>query len=209
MSYNNFTDADCALSLISEFDSPTCCIIKHANPCGIAESLSIENAWQRALNCDPKSAYGGVVAFNRHVEEDLARELTSLFLEIIIAPSFSNEASNILAQKPKLRLLACRPIPSHEQPSTVIKSISGGYLLQDEDIGALDPEQMEVVSKRQPSEQELADLMFAWRVAKFVKSNAIVLARDHATVGIGAGQTSRIDAGKIAIMKASYFQGAT
>ena len=208
MSYNNFTDADCALCLISEFDSPTCCIIKHANPCGVAESVSIENAWQRALNCDPKSAYGGVVAFNRHVEEDLARSLTSLFLEIIIAPSFSNEASDILAQKPKLRLLACRPIPNHE-PATVIKSISGGYLLQDEDMGALDPEQMEVVSQRQPSEQELADLMFAWRVAKFVKSNAIILARDHATVGIGAGQTSRIDASKIAIMKASYFQGAT
>ncbi len=207
MSYNNFIDADCALSLISEFENPACCIVKHANPCGVAEAISIDQSWQRALNCDPKSAFGGIVGFNRSINVDLAKQLSQLFLEVIVAPSLSEEALKILAKKPKLRILTIKPIPRHN-PFPVIQSISGGYLVQDEDFGAINPEEMEIVSKRKASEQEMTDLMFSWRVAKYVKSNAIVLGRDRTSVGIGAGQMSRVDATNIAVNKAGHFQGA-
>ena len=208
MSYNNYIDADCALSTISTFDNPACAIVKHANPCGIAESFASDQVWRRALNCDPQSAFGGIAAFNRTISKELAEQISEIFLEVLIAPNFAEEALAILKRKPKLRILTTPPF--RKQPDRLqVRSVSGGFLVQTEDSEELNPADMSVVSKREPSEQELADLIFSWQAVKYVKSNGIVIARDKATVGIGAGQMSRVDAARIAIQKASHFQGAS
>ena len=208
MSYNNYIDADCALSTISAFDNPACALVKHANPCGVAESFASDQVWRRALNCDPQSAFGGIAAFNRTVSKELAEQIQEIFLEVLIAPNFTEEALAILKKKPKLRILTTPPFRK-KNDRLQIRSVSGGFLVQTEDAEELNPANMSIVSKREPSEQELADLIFSWQVVKYVKSNGIVIARDKATVGIGAGQMSRVDSARIAIQKASHFQGAS
>ncbi len=207
MGYNNYLDADCALSIISGFDNPACAIVKHANPCGVAEAFANDQVWRRALNCDPQSAFGGIAAFNRTIDKDLATQISEIFLEVLIAPHFTEEALKILKQRSKLRILACKPVISTAKRLEV-KSITGGYLVQSEDLEELNPANLTTLSKREPSEQELTDLIFGWHVVKYVKSNAIVIARDRASVGIGAGQMSRIDSASLALLKAKKFQGA-
>ena len=207
MGYNNYLDADCALSIISGFDNPACAIVKHANPCGVAEAFANDQVWRRALNCDPQSAFGGIAAFNRAIDAELAKQISDIFLEVLIAPSFTDNALEILKKRSKLRILACKPVMT-TTPRMEIKSISGGYLLQSEDLEELNPSNLTTLTKREPSEQELTDLIFSWHVVKYVKSNAIVIARDRTTVGIGAGQMSRIDSASLALLKAKKFQGA-
>ncbi len=207
MGYNNYLDADCALSIISTFDNPACAIVKHANPCGVAEAFANDQVWRRAFNCDPQSAFGGIAAFNRTMGEDLAEQIKDVFLEVLIAPGFTDDAIKIFNNKAKLRMLVTPPI-NFKQDRLKLRSLSGGFLMQTEDAEELNPQDMSIVSKREPSEQELTDLIFSWHIVKYVKSNAIVIARDKVTVGIGAGQMSRVDSARVAIEKAKHFQGA-
>ena len=208
LSFNNYNDADAALRAVVEFQDPTVVIVKHANPCGVASANSLSEAWPQALACDPVSAFGGVVAVNDKIDAALARQLTDLFLEVVIAPGVSEEAAEILAEKKNLRVLTLTKLPDPTEPLLTTRSISGGYLLQTEDNGVISRDDCKVVTKKQPSEQEWRDAMFAWSVCKHVKSNAIVYARDNATVGIGAGQMSRVDSSRIAASKAAEHQGA-
>ena len=198
LSYNNFVDLDAAWELAHEFEEPAVAIIKHSNPCGTAIASSLVEAYRRALATDPVSAFGSVIGVNREVDEATAEEMAKLFVEAIAAPSFSEAARTKLSAKKNLRLLVVKPAP----PDRVVKQISGGMLLQDADVEDLSTMRREVVTKRQPTAQELETLLFAWRVAKHVKSNAIVYARDGQTVGVGAGQMSRVDAAKFGAMKA-------
>ncbi|MGH7089631.1 MAG: bifunctional phosphoribosylaminoimidazolecarboxamide formyltransferase/IMP cyclohydrolase, partial [Stellaceae bacterium] len=202
LSYNNLSDTDAALLLVAEFERPAVAIINHANPCGVAVGPDLSTAYARALACDPMSAFGGIIAANRTLDAATAAAIAKLFVEVVIAPEFSPEAADILARKSALRVLAAGAMPDPRAPSALLRSLAGGYLLQTADTGAVDTAHLKVVTKRAPSPAELADLVFAFTVAKHVKSNAIVYAKDGATVGIGAGQMSRVDAVKLAAWKA-------
>jgi phosphoribosylaminoimidazolecarboxamide formyltransferase/IMP cyclohydrolase len=198
LSYNNLVDLDAAWELCREFDEPMCAIIKHTNPCGAATGKDIVIAYKRALEADPVSAFGGVIGINRQVDESAAQEIAKLFVEAIAAPSYTAGALDKFAAKKNLRVLAARPAQSR----AVLKQVSGGMLLQDADVRPLSESDLRVVTKRQPTPDELGSLVFAWKVCKHVKSNAIVYARDGQTVGVGAGQMSRVDATRIGAAKA-------
>lgn len=199
LSYNNLVDLDAAWQLAQEFTGPTCAIIKHTNPCGCAEQTSLAEAYRKALEADPISAYGGVLAFSREVDGETATEASKLFVEAISAPGFSADALNILKAKKNLRLVQVTPV---NRPELVIKSISGGILAQTADIAALDESKLEVKTVRSPTEEEWVALKFGWKVCKHVKSNAIVYARAGQSVSAGAGQMSRVDSVKVGAMKA-------
>lgn len=211
LSYNNINDTDAAFELVSEFDparSAAVAIIKHANPCGVAEAPSLAEAYRKALACDPVSAFGGIIALNRTLDLEAAEEIVKIFTEVIIAPDATEEAQELIASKKNLRLLLTGGLADPRQPGLVAKTVSGGLLVQTRDTGVIDDLELKIVTKRVPSEKELADLKFAFRVAKHVKSNAIVYAKDLATVGIGAGQMSRVDSSRIAARKAEDAAGA-
>jgi phosphoribosylaminoimidazolecarboxamide formyltransferase / IMP cyclohydrolase len=206
LSYNNFNDTDAAYECVAEFDparTAAVAIIKHANPCGVAEGASLLDAYERALRCDPTSAFGGIVALNRTLDAEAARRIVEIFTEVIIAPDATPEAAAIVAGKKNLRLLLAGGLPDPRAPGETVRTLSGGLLVQGRDAAVVDDMPLQVVTKRAPSEAELADLRFAYRVAKHVKSNAIVYAKDGATVGIGAGQMSRVDSSRIAAWKAA------
>lgn len=202
MSYNNYLDVEASLLLVKEFENPACVIVKHNNPCGVAESDNILNAYKLALQTDPKSAFGGIVAFNRELDEETAQTLTQLFLEVVVAPSFSKEALEVLKSKKNLRVVKVKNFEKDTEGKD-LKRLSGGYLIQDRDKGLY--ETLEVVTQRKPSEKELEDLLFALKVVKHVKSNAVVIAKDRRSVGIGVGQTSRVDSLETAVKKAKEF----
>jgi phosphoribosylaminoimidazolecarboxamide formyltransferase/IMP cyclohydrolase len=205
LSYNNINDTDAAFELVGEFDparSAAIAIIKHANPCGVAEGETLKDAYLRALECDPVSAFGGIVAMNRTLDADAAEEIVKTFTEVIIAPDASEDATRIVAAKKNLRLLVAGGLPDPRATGTAAKSVAGGLLVQGRDNAVVEDLDLKVVTKRAPTTKEMADLKFAFRVAKHVKSNAIVYVRDGATVGIGAGQMSRVDSSRIAARKA-------
>jgi phosphoribosylaminoimidazolecarboxamide formyltransferase/IMP cyclohydrolase len=199
LSYNNLVDLDAAWQLVSEFDAPASVIIKHTNPCGCAEAATQAESYRKAFECDPVSAFGGVLAFNRPLDEETALEIAKTFIEAIAAPGYSAKALSILAAKKNLRLLH---VTSPAPDPLVVKSISGGFLAQTADLHRLDRAQTQVKTRRAPTEEEWAAMEFGWKVCKHVKSNAIVFARAGQTVGVGAGQMSRVDSAKIAAMKA-------
>lgn len=204
LSYNNLNDADAALELAAEFagQEPAVVIVKHANPCGVAQGPSLLSAWEAALACDSVSAFGGIVAVNTELDAATAEAISAIFTEVVIAPSVSAEAREIFAKKKNLRLLECGALPDPRRAGLALKTIAGGVLIQSRDNGAIGPDNLKVVTKRAPSEQELKDCLFAWAVARHVKSNAIVYAKDGATAGIGAGQMNRRDSARIAAIKA-------
>ncbi len=202
LSYNNLNDTDAAFELVSEFDAPSVAIIKHANPCGVATADNLYDAYKNALRCDPVSAFGGIVALNRKLDAATAEEIVKVFTEVIIAPDVDDEAIKIVAAKKNLRLLVTGGMADPATPRRTLRPIAGGYLLQDLDNGRITMDDIKVVTKRQPTEREMEDMIFAFRVAKHVKSNAIVYAKDLSTVGIGAGQMSRVDSSRIAAWKA-------
>lgn len=203
LSYNNIADTDAALECVKEFAEPACVIVKHANPCGVAIGESILEAYNRAYSTDPTSAFGGIIAFNRELDATTAKEIVSRqFVEVIIAPSASAEAVAVVGSKPNVRLLVCGNFAA-AAPALDIKQVNGGILLQDRDQHRISESDLKVVTKRQPTAQELKDLLFCWKVAKFVKSNAIVYVKDSMTIGVGAGQMSRVYSAKIAGIKAA------
>lgn len=203
LSYNNIADTDAALECVKEFSEPACVIVKHANPCGVATGDSLLTAYERAYQTDPTSAFGGIIAFNRELDEATAQAIISRqFVEVIIAPAVSEAALKITAAKQNVRVLICGQW-QNRTAALDFKRVNGGLLVQDRDLGMVDVSQLRVVTKRQPTEQELRDALFCWKVAKFVKSNAIVYARDNMTIGIGAGQMSRVYSAKIAGIKAA------
>ena len=204
LSYNNLNDADAAYELVAEFDpklAPAVAIIKHANPCGVAVGATLQEAYAKALRCDPESAFGGVIALNRSLDSDAARDIVEIFTEIIIAPDASDAAKAIVAAKKNLRLLLAGGLPDSKAPGLAFRSLSGGFLVQARDNAVFANAELKVVTKRKPTKEEMADLIFAFTVAKHVKSNTIVFAKDGATVGIGAGQVSRLDAARMATWK--------
>ena len=202
LSYNNLQDADAAFECVAEFDEPACVIVKHMNPCGVAVAESVHEAYLRALACDKVSAFGGIVALNSKLTAVLATELVQIFLEVVIAPDAEEDALRILSAKPNVRVLLTGGMPDPRDMRTMVRSIAGGMLVQNIDNTVFNGE-VKTVTKRAPTSSELSDLMFAFTVCKHVKSNAIVYAKDGATVGIGAGQMSRIYSAKIAAMKAA------
>ncbi len=203
LSFNNLADADAALECVRNFDNPSCVIVKHANPCGVATRESILSAYQHAYKTDPTSAFGGIIAFNRELDKKTARSIIDKqFVEVIIAPSVNNDAQMVLSDKENIRVLVCGSL-SKPKPTLDFKSISGGLLVQDKDLGQLDIKDLKCVTKIQPTPEQIKDLLFAWKVAKCVKSNAIVYAKNLMTIGIGAGQMSRIYSAKIAGIKAT------
>jgi phosphoribosylaminoimidazolecarboxamide formyltransferase/IMP cyclohydrolase len=204
LSYNNINDTDAAYECAAEFDprrTAACVIVKHANPCGVAEGASLLDAYRKALACDPVSAFGGIVAVNRTLDAEAAHAITDIFTEVIIAPQASEEAVAIVGAKKNLRLLVAGDLPGPRAAGMIVKSVAGGLLVQSRDNAVVDDMALKVVTKRAPTNAELTDLAFAFRVAKHVKSNTIVYAKDRATVGIGAGQMSRIDSARIAARK--------
>ena len=204
LSYNNIADTDAALECVKSFEEPACVIVKHANPCGVAIAENIHAAYERAFKTDPTSAFGGIIAFNRPLDPVTAGDIIERqFVEVIIAPSVSDDALERVRAKKDVRVLACGEWGAVRPAEFDYKRVGGGLLVQDRDIGMVAASDLEVVTKRAPSEKELADLMFAWKVAKFVKSNAIVYCRDGMTIGVGAGQMSRVYSAKIAAIKAS------
>jgi len=202
LSYNNLNDTDAAFELVAEFDRPAVAIIKHANPCGVAVADSLVDAWPRALACDPVSAFGGIVAVNRPLDAATASEIAQIFVEVVIAPAVETGAREVLAGKANLRLLETGSMPDPTAPGLALRSIAGGFLVQNRDAGRVAAADLVCRTEREPTEREVADMLFAFAVAKHVKSNAIVYARDGATVGIGAGQMSRVDSARIAVRKA-------
>ena len=204
LSFNNYNDADAALELVSEFRDaePTVVIVKHANPCGVASAATLELAYEAALACDSVSAFGGIIALNRPLDGATARAITSIFTEVVVAPDADDEALAAFAAKKNLRLLLTGALPDPARAGMTARTITGGWLVQSRDAGRLAPDQLKVVTKRQPTDRELADCLFAWTVAKHVKSNAIVYAKDGATAGIGAGQMNRLESARIAAWKA-------
>jgi phosphoribosylaminoimidazolecarboxamide formyltransferase/IMP cyclohydrolase len=205
LSYNNLNDADAAFECVAEFDparTAAIAIIKHANPCGVAEGESLLEAYRAALACDPVSAVGGIVAANRPLDAEAAKAITEIFTEVIIAPDASEEAKAIIAGKKNLRLLLTGALPDPRAKGEIIRTSAGGRLVQSRDNAVIDDLELKVVTKRAPTVAELSDLTFAWRIVKHVKSNAIVYAKGGATVGIGAGQMSRVDSARIAAWKA-------
>ncbi|MBV9785350.1 MAG: bifunctional phosphoribosylaminoimidazolecarboxamide formyltransferase/IMP cyclohydrolase, partial [Acidisphaera sp.] len=201
LSYNNLNDTDAAYECVAEFDTPCIAIIKHANPCGVATAASLEAAWGSALRCDPVSAFGGIVAVNRTLDAATAERIAAIFTEAIIAPEADPEAVERLARRKNLRLLLAGGLPDPASPGLAFRSVGGGVLVQTRDAGRVAAGQLQLVTRRAPSAAELADLLFAFRVCKHVKSNAIVYAKAGATVGIGAGQMSRVDSARIAAWK--------
>jgi phosphoribosylaminoimidazolecarboxamide formyltransferase/IMP cyclohydrolase len=204
LSYNNIADADAAFELVAEFDpvQPAIVIVKHANPCGVAVGASLADAYRRALACDPVSAFGGIVAANVALDGAAAEAITQIFAEVVIAPDADADALAVFAAKKNLRLLLTRALPDPRAPGLTVKTVAGGLLVQTRDNGHVKAGDMRVVTKRTPDEQELSDMLFAWRIAKHVKSNAVVYARGGQTAGIGAGQMSRVDSARIAAQKA-------
>ncbi|MEZ5926248.1 MAG: bifunctional phosphoribosylaminoimidazolecarboxamide formyltransferase/IMP cyclohydrolase [Hyphomicrobiaceae bacterium] len=205
LSYNNIADADAAFELVSDLDRdrPALAIIKHANPCGVATGATLIEAYRRALKTDPVSAFGGIVAVNRALDAETATEISRVFTEVIVAPEADDGALKVLAGKPNVRLLLTGGLLDPKAVRSIVKTVSGGFLLQSRDAGLVGAADLKVVTKRSPMDRELADLLFAFRVAKHVKSNAIVYVKNGATVGIGAGQMSRVDSARIAASKAS------
>ena len=209
LSYNNYNDADAALELVAEFrgQAPAVVIVKHANPCGVAQSASLLEAWQGALQCDDVSAFGGIVAVNVPLDGPTAEAICAIFTEVVVAPAADEAARAVFAKKKNLRLLITGDLPDPRRGGLLIKPITGGLLAQSRDNAAIGEADLKVVTKRQPTEQELRDCLFAWTVARHVKSNAIVYARDGITAGIGAGQMNRRDSSRIAAMKAAEAAG--
>ena len=203
LSYNNFNDTDAAFECVAEFAATACVIVKHANPCGVALGATPREAYLKALACDPVSAFGGIVALNRPLDAETAAEIAKLFVEVVVAPAATDEAKSVLAARKNLRLLVVGGLPDPAAKGLWIKSLAGGFLVQDRDAGHVAAVDLEPVTKRAPSARETADMLFAFAVCKHVKSNAIVYAKDGATVGIGAGQMSRVDSSRIAAWKAA------
>ncbi len=205
LSYNNINDTDAAFELVAEFDpadGPACVIVKHANPCGVARGKTLLDAYKAAYDCDRTSAFGGIVALNMPLDEATAQEIVGIFTEVVIAPGASAAAKAVFAAKKNLRLLTTDGLPDPKSPALTVRQVSGGLLVQDKDNGHIDRTDLKVVTKVAPTEAQMDDLLFAWTVAKHVKSNAIVYAKDGATVGVGAGQMSRVDSTRIAARKA-------
>ncbi|AQR60293.1 bifunctional phosphoribosylaminoimidazolecarboxamide formyltransferase/IMP cyclohydrolase [Brevundimonas sp. LM2] len=202
LGYNNIADADAAYELVAEFEAPACVIVKHANPCGVAVGHTLSEAYARALECDAVSAFGGVIAVNRPLNGDDARAITEIFTEVVIAPGADDEARAVFAAKKNLRLLITDGLPDPHGPGEVFRSVAGGFLVQSRDRSLIKPADLKIVTRRQPTPQEIEDMLFAFTVAKHVKSNAIVYARDGQTAGIGAGQMNRRDSARIAAIRA-------
>ncbi|MDE9450394.1 bifunctional phosphoribosylaminoimidazolecarboxamide formyltransferase/IMP cyclohydrolase [Aliiroseovarius sp. Z3] len=205
LSYNNINDTDAAFELVAEFDpavSPAVAIIKHANPCGVAQGATLVEAYQKAFDCDRTSAFGGIVALNQPLDAETAAKITEIFTEVVIAPGASDEAREIFAAKKNLRLLLTDGLPDTRAPLTAYKQVSGGLLVQDKDVGYIGMDDLKVVTEKAPTDEQMRDLLFAWKVGKHVKSNAIVYVKDLATVGVGAGQMSRLDSANVAAAKA-------
>ncbi len=209
LSYNNLNDADAALELVSEFRDadPTCVIVKHANPCGVATAVTLAEAYKAAFDCDSVSAFGGIIALNRPLDGATAEAIAGIFTEVVAAPEADADALEIFAKKKNLRLILTGALSDPARGGMMLKTIAGGALVQSRDNGIVAPDQLKVVTKRAPTEQELADCLFAWKVAKHVKSNAIVYAKDGATAGIGAGQMNRLESARIAAWKAKDAAG--
>jgi phosphoribosylaminoimidazolecarboxamide formyltransferase/IMP cyclohydrolase len=202
LSYNNIADADAAWECVKGFAEPACVIVKHANPCGAAIGATLAEAYHRAFKTDPDSAFGGIIAFNRALDRAAAQGVAKQFAEVVIAPRFESDAQAELAKKSSLRVLQV-PL-AHAANAFDLKRVGGGLLVQSSDAQLLERAALKVVTRKQPTDEQLADLLFAWRVAKFVKSNAIVFARGGMTLGVGAGQMSRIDSARIAAIKAQH-----
>jgi phosphoribosylaminoimidazolecarboxamide formyltransferase/IMP cyclohydrolase len=203
LSYNNINDTDAAFELVAELgDAPACAIIKHANPCGAATAATLTEAYLRAYHCDQTSAFGGIVALNQVLDAATAEEIVKIFTEVVIAPDATDDAKAVFAAKKNLRLLTTGALPDPKAKGLAFRQVAGGFLVQDRDSGALAASDLKVVTKRAPSPTEMRDLLFAWTVAKHVKSNAIIYVKDGATVGVGAGQMSRVDSTRIAARKA-------
>ncbi len=202
LSYNNLNDTDAAFEALAEFTDPTIVIVKHANPCGVATAASLSDAWEAALRCDPESAFGGIVALNRTLDAATAEQISAIFTEVIIAPDADEAALAILARKKNLRVLLTGGLPNPAAPGTTVKSVAGGLLVQSRDNGRITLADLKTVTRRAPTAGELDDLLFAFRVCKHVKSNAIIYAKHGATTGIGAGQMSRVNSARIAAWKA-------
>ncbi|MDZ4065440.1 MAG: bifunctional phosphoribosylaminoimidazolecarboxamide formyltransferase/IMP cyclohydrolase [Tabrizicola sp.] len=204
LSYNNINDTDAAFELVAEFagGAPACAIIKHANPCGVATASTLTEAYLRAYQCDQTSAFGGIVALNQVLDGATAEEIVKIFTEVVIAPDATDEARAVFAGKKNLRLLTTKALPDPKEKGLAFKQVAGGFLVQDRDAGHVSASDLKVVTKRAPSDAEMRDMMFAWTVAKHVKSNAIIYVKDGATVGVGAGQMSRVDSTRIAARKA-------
>ncbi|MGD9509652.1 MAG: bifunctional phosphoribosylaminoimidazolecarboxamide formyltransferase/IMP cyclohydrolase [Geminicoccaceae bacterium] len=208
LSYNNLNDTDAALGLVAELEEPAVAIIKHANPCGVAIGATTLEAYRKALACDPLSAFGGIVACNRPLDGEAASEISRIFTEVVVAPGVEAAARDIFRLKPALRLLTLESLPDPVAAGPDVKWLMGGFLIQDRDTARLQLGELRVATQRQPTPEELTDLLFAWQVVRHVKSNAIVLARGGATVGIGMGQTSRVDAVQIAVRRAAAHTGS-
>jgi phosphoribosylaminoimidazolecarboxamide formyltransferase/IMP cyclohydrolase len=204
LSYNNIADGDTALECVRQFDIPACVIVKHANPCGVAAASTLETAYLHAYRTDPTSAFGGIIAFNRELDAATARSIVDRqFVEVILAPRLSDEARGIVATKDDVRVLEVGDLAQPVSQMLEYKSVAGGLLVQTRDIASVDGAALRVVTTRVPTSRELEDLLFAWRVVKYVKSNAIVCVKDRATLGVGAGQMSRVVSSKIAALKAA------
>ena len=204
LSYNNINDTDAAIECVAEFERerPACVIVKHANPCGVALGSDLVDAYRKALRCDPTSAFGGIVAVNRKLDRASATTIAGIFTEVVVAPEADEEAIGVFAAKKNLRLLLTGGLPDPAAPGLAVRTVGGGFLVQSRDAAVLTEGELKTVTRRAPTQSELEDLKFAWRVCKHVKSNAIVYAKDGASVGIGAGQMSRVDAARIAAWKA-------
>jgi phosphoribosylaminoimidazolecarboxamide formyltransferase/IMP cyclohydrolase len=203
LSYNNINDTEAAYECVAEFEGPACTIVKHANPCGVAIGKDVTEAYLRALACDPVSAFGGIIAFNRPLDAKTASEVVKILTEVVIAPDASEEARKVMAARRNVRLLLAGGMPDPRSAGMTLKSVAGGYLLQSRDNGQVTAADLKVVTKRAPTARELEDLLFAFTVCKHVKSNAIVYAKDGATVGVGAGQMNRRDSSRIAAIRAA------
>ncbi len=205
LSFNNVADTDAALETVKLFDEPACVIVKHANPCGVAIGSSLLDAYEKAYATDPESAFGGIIAFNRELDKNTAQTIIDKqFVEVIIAPAVSPEANDVISSKKNVRLLSCGQWNNNSLPAFDYKKVSGGILVQDLDTHRISADNLSVVSKRQPTESEIRDALFAWKVAKMVKSNAIVYAKAQQTIGVGAGQMSRVNSARIAAIKAEH-----
>jgi phosphoribosylaminoimidazolecarboxamide formyltransferase / IMP cyclohydrolase len=206
LSYNNINDTDAAFELVAEFDpadAPACAIIKHANPCGVAKGKTLLEAYKAAYDCDRTSAFGGIIALNRPLDAATAEEICQIFTEVVIAPGADDAAKAVFAGKKNLRLLTTDGLPDPKTPGLTFRQVAGGFLVQDRDNGVILPADLKVVTRRAPTKAEITDLLFAWKVAKHVKSNAIVYVKGGATVGVGAGQMSRVDSTRIAARKSA------
>jgi phosphoribosylaminoimidazolecarboxamide formyltransferase/IMP cyclohydrolase len=209
LSFNNLNDTDAAFECVAEFDRPAIAIVKHANPCGVAVADGLSAAWDAALRCDPVSAFGGIVAANRPLDAEAAERIAAIFTEVVVAPDADEGAKAAFARKRNLRLLLTGGVPDPAAPGTAFRSVSGGFLAQSRDAGRVAESDLKVVTRRAPTARETADLLFAFRVCKHVKSNAIVYAKDLATVGIGAGQMNRVESSRIAAWKSEAAARAT